>query len=172
MPGSGYRSISSTMPYRNLAASRTNQGSAVGMEGRCSSRARRASLFKRSFPIVFTTTLDTHDRSTIATRYVNRHNVPLTKRYFPNLRLETLEAGHWGSFSRFFFLLFVRVDPHTTHVPNDSACRGVSSLCACSTAAVLSLVQAKRVQETRDRFHRIVKDAAQQVSCAKLLSRF
>ena len=28
-------------------------------------------------------------------KYLNRHNIPVAKRYFPNMRLETLDAGHW-----------------------------------------------------------------------------
>ena len=29
-------------------------------------------------------------------RYINRHNTPVLKTFFPNARLEELEAGHWG----------------------------------------------------------------------------
>ncbi|KAL7419664.1 hypothetical protein Q5752_005578 [Cryptotrichosporon argae] len=28
-------------------------------------------------------------------RYINRHNIPVAKAFFPNMRLETLDAGHW-----------------------------------------------------------------------------
>ena len=28
-------------------------------------------------------------------KYINRHNIPVTKEFFPNMRLETLDAGHW-----------------------------------------------------------------------------
>ncbi|KAJ7599245.1 Alpha/Beta hydrolase protein [Mycena floridula] len=28
--------------------------------------------------------------------FINRHNIPLAEQLFPNMRLETLEAGHWG----------------------------------------------------------------------------
>ncbi|KAF7332673.1 hypothetical protein MKEN_00150200 [Mycena kentingensis (nom. inval.)] len=27
--------------------------------------------------------------------YINRHNIPLAEKFFPNMRLETLETGHW-----------------------------------------------------------------------------
>ncbi|KAG9015322.1 hypothetical protein FRB93_013022 [Tulasnella sp. JGI-2019a] len=29
-------------------------------------------------------------------KYVNRRNIPIAQQYFPNMKLETLEAGHWG----------------------------------------------------------------------------
>ncbi len=28
-------------------------------------------------------------------RYLNRHNIPVAKAFFPNMRLEVLETGHW-----------------------------------------------------------------------------
>lgn len=28
-------------------------------------------------------------------RYINRHNIPLTRQFFPNMVLETLATGHW-----------------------------------------------------------------------------
>jgi len=28
-------------------------------------------------------------------KYINRRNIPIAEQYFPNLRLETLDAGHW-----------------------------------------------------------------------------
>ncbi|KAF7294152.1 hypothetical protein HMN09_01143600 [Mycena chlorophos] len=27
--------------------------------------------------------------------YINRHNIPLAEKFFPNMKLETLETGHW-----------------------------------------------------------------------------
>jgi pimeloyl-ACP methyl ester carboxylesterase len=27
--------------------------------------------------------------------YINRHNIPACKAFFPNMQLETLDAGHW-----------------------------------------------------------------------------
>jgi hypothetical protein len=31
-----------------------------------------------------------------AHRYINRKNLPIAEQLFPNMRLETLDAGHWG----------------------------------------------------------------------------
>jgi pimeloyl-ACP methyl ester carboxylesterase len=28
-------------------------------------------------------------------RYLNKYNIPVAKRFFPNMRLETLDTGHW-----------------------------------------------------------------------------
>ncbi|GFZ42772.1 hypothetical protein JCM24511_00490 [Saitozyma sp. JCM 24511] len=28
-------------------------------------------------------------------RYLNRHNIPVAERFFPNMRLEVLDTGHW-----------------------------------------------------------------------------
>ncbi len=28
-------------------------------------------------------------------RYLNRHNIPVAEAFFPNMRLETLDTGHW-----------------------------------------------------------------------------
>lgn len=28
-------------------------------------------------------------------RYLNRHNIPIAQRFFPNMRLEVLDSGHW-----------------------------------------------------------------------------
>ncbi|KIJ22331.1 hypothetical protein M422DRAFT_197277, partial [Sphaerobolus stellatus SS14] len=32
-------------------------------------------------------------------KYVNKHNIPIAEKFFPNMRLETLEAGHWGMYT-------------------------------------------------------------------------
>lgn len=29
-------------------------------------------------------------------RYVNNQNIPIAKQFFPRMRLETLDANHWG----------------------------------------------------------------------------
>lgn len=31
----------------------------------------------------------------ICGRYINRRNIPMCEAHFPNMRLETLDAGHW-----------------------------------------------------------------------------
>jgi pimeloyl-ACP methyl ester carboxylesterase len=28
-------------------------------------------------------------------KYLNKYNIPTAKEYFPNMRLEVLDAGHW-----------------------------------------------------------------------------
>jgi pimeloyl-ACP methyl ester carboxylesterase len=28
-------------------------------------------------------------------RYLNKHNIPIAKKFFPNMRLEVLDTGHW-----------------------------------------------------------------------------
>jgi hypothetical protein len=38
-------------------------------------------------------------------RYVNHQNIPLTAKFFPKMRLETIEAGHWGLLFTEFSLL-------------------------------------------------------------------
>ncbi|KAI9454708.1 alpha/beta-hydrolase [Russula earlei] len=30
-------------------------------------------------------------------KYINKNNIPITKEFFPNMSLETLDAGHWGT---------------------------------------------------------------------------
>lgn len=40
-------------------------------------------------------------RSVVAgakSKYINRHNIPLLEKFFPNMQLKTLDAGHWGEF--------------------------------------------------------------------------
>ena len=32
----------------------------------------------------------------IFVRYINHHNIPVAKQFFPNMQLEQLETGHWG----------------------------------------------------------------------------
>mgnify|MGYP001590748766 CR=1 FL=1 len=29
-------------------------------------------------------------------KYINRRNIPLIEEFFPNMKLITLDAGHWG----------------------------------------------------------------------------
>ena len=30
-------------------------------------------------------------------RYINKHNIPLAKQFFPNMELKTLDTDHWGT---------------------------------------------------------------------------
>ena len=30
-------------------------------------------------------------------KYINRHNIPIFEQYFPNMKLVTLDTGHWGT---------------------------------------------------------------------------
>ena len=30
-------------------------------------------------------------------KYINRHNVQIAKKFFPSMRMEELDAGHWGT---------------------------------------------------------------------------
>ncbi|KAF7332665.1 hypothetical protein MKEN_00149400 [Mycena kentingensis (nom. inval.)] len=30
-------------------------------------------------------------------RFINRHNIPIAEKFFPKMRLETVDAGHWGA---------------------------------------------------------------------------
>ena len=32
-------------------------------------------------------------------RYINHKNTPVLRAFFPNMRLEELDTGHWGKFS-------------------------------------------------------------------------
>jgi hypothetical protein len=30
-------------------------------------------------------------------KYINKHNIPIAKEFFPSMTLETVVAGHWGT---------------------------------------------------------------------------
>lgn len=30
-------------------------------------------------------------------KYINKHNIPAAKEFFPDMSLETLDTGHWGT---------------------------------------------------------------------------
>jgi hypothetical protein len=60
----------------------------TGLAERCLSRARRArelSYFHFSlFP-------------NISPSYINRQTIPIIREFFPQVKSEMLEAGHWGT---------------------------------------------------------------------------
>jgi len=37
-------------------------------------------------------------------RYINHNNLPVMRAFFPSMRLEELDAGHWGTSADFFCL--------------------------------------------------------------------
>jgi hypothetical protein len=37
------------------------------------------------------------NKSGSKSKYINSRNIPVIKQFFPNARLETLDAGHWGA---------------------------------------------------------------------------
>lgn len=39
-------------------------------------------------------------------RYINHRNISIAKDFFPNMQLETLEAGHWGTLNVIMTILF------------------------------------------------------------------
>ncbi|KAG8941765.1 hypothetical protein FRC03_003987, partial [Tulasnella sp. 419] len=60
-------------------------------------------------------------------KYLNRKNIPIAEQYFPNMRLETLDAGHWGTFDYDYCI----------------TCYSARSFCCCPT----SVVQAEKPAE-------------------------
>ncbi|KAI0090360.1 Alpha/Beta hydrolase protein [Irpex rosettiformis] len=56
-------------------------------------------------------------------KYINHHNIPIAEQFFPNMKLRTLDAGHWGMSDHLFTCLFTE-----RIVLFVSACREVSRL--------------------------------------------
>jgi hypothetical protein len=54
----------------------------------------------------------------VTPRYINSKNIPVLRAFFPNARIEELDAGHWGGYS-----LSIAVQRKKSEQSAPSACR-------------------------------------------------
>ena len=99
---SGSPSTSSVTPSTRSATSPTRRARRSSRSRRSSSRVRRersspssSSSARSCAPVL---TLDAAVLTAGAkSKYINSRNIPIIKQFFPDSRLETLDAGHWGA---------------------------------------------------------------------------